>query len=281
MPLFPILYGLIGLIIGSFLNVCIYRLPRGESVVFPRSHCIGCGAMIRPYDNIPLISFLLLGGKCRSCKAPISFQYPAVELLTGVAFFVCAQTWGLKGPTFVNSLFIAALIVLVFIDYQHQILPNVITLPGIIVGIALSFFQSPDLYRDDPFSRPVASVFSAQDPPAALPVIAAILGAASAAGLLYAVSFIYKRLRKVEGLGMGDVKMMAMVGAFLSWRLALLTIMIGSVLGSLVGIFLILFRGRSMQSKLAFGTFLGSGAVVALFFGIRFLEWYYTLTLNR
>lgn len=277
MPLFPIFYGLIGLIIGSFLNVCIYRLPRRESVVFPRSHCTACGAAIRPYDNIPLISFLLLAGKCRFCKNPIFLQYPAVEFLTGVSFFACARIWGLQGPTFVNSLFIAALIVLVFVDYQHQILPNAITIPGIVAGIALSFFQTPDLYRDS-ISYGLASAISGEDPNVVLPAVAAILGAAAAAGLLFAVAFAYKLLRKIEGLGMGDVKMMAMVGAFLGWRLALLTIMIGSVLGSLVGIFLIVFRGKNMQSKLAFGTFLGSGAVVALFFGIRFLKWY---TLNR
>ena len=277
MPLFPVVYGLFGLIIGSFLNVCIYRLPRHESIVFPRSHCTACGSVIRPYDNVPLISFLLLGGKCRFCKNPISLQYPAVEFLTGAAFFACAQIWEFQTPTFVNSLFIAALIVLVFVDYHHQILPDAITLPGVLAGIALSFFQIPDLYRDS-LSYGLASAISGDEPTAVLPLVGAILGAVVGAGLLFTVAFAYRIVRKIQGLGMGDVKMMAMVGAFLGWRLALLTILIGSMLGSLVGIFLILFRGRNMQSKLAFGTFLGPGAAVALFFGIRILQWY---TLGR
>jgi len=277
MPLLPVFYCLLGLIIGSFLNVCIYRLPRRESIVFPRSRCTACGETIRAYDNIPLISFLLLGGRCRFCKNPISLQYPAVEFLNGVSFYFCAQVWGFQGPTFVNSLFIAAIIVLVFVDYQHQILPNRITIPGILVGMALSFFQTPDLYRDS-LSYSLASAVSAEAPTAVLPLIGALVGAVAGGGLLWAVGSAYKIVRRTQGLGMGDVKMMAMVGAFLGWRLALLTILTGSMLGSLVGIFLIFFRGRNLQSKLAFGTFLGPSAVVALFFGLRFLRWY---TLGR
>ncbi len=271
MPLFPIFYGLFGLIVGSFLNVCIYRLPRGESVVFPRSHCTGCGALIRAYDNVPLLSFLLLGGRCRFCKSPISLQYPVVELLSGLSFYYCAQIWGVEGPTFVNSLFIAAVIVLVFVDYQHQILPNKITLPGIPAGIVLSLFQVPELFRD-PLSYSLASNVSSEPSDALLRISGSVVGSFLAGGPLWLIAFLYPIVRKKQGLGMGDVKMMAMVGAFLGWRLALLTILIGSVLGLAVGIFMIAFRGGSLQSKLPFGTFLGSGAVVALFFGIRFFQ---------
>ncbi len=273
MLLFLILYTVFGLVVGSFLNVCIYRIPRRESVVFPRSHCPNCGKNIRPYDNVPLFSYLLLGGKCRSCKAPISLQYPAVELLNGLAYLACALSWGFEPSTFVNSLFLSAVIVLIFIDYQHQILPNLITLPGTLAGIALSFFQSHGFYRDA-LSVSLASLVSPDNPDSILPLAGSLLGTVIAAGLLLLVALAYQLTRKKQGLGMGDIKMMAMVGAFLGWRLGLLTILIGSLGGSVVGIFLILFRGKSLQTKLAFGTFLGPGAVAALFFGLSFLNWY-------
>ena len=141
-----IIYTLFGLIIGSFLNVCIYRIPLGKSIVFPGSSCPSCSKPIRFYDNIPVLSYLLLRGKCRACGAPISFQYPLVELLTGLAFFACAKAWHFESPTYVNSLFLSVLIILVFTDYHHRILPNVLTLPGTIAGILLS--PSKGLRRD-------------------------------------------------------------------------------------------------------------------------------------
>jgi leader peptidase (prepilin peptidase) / N-methyltransferase len=268
-----VVYFAFGLAIGSFLNVCICRIPRRESVVLPRSHCPECEQPIRPYDNIPVLSYLWLRGRCRFCQTRISPQYPAVELLTGAALVVCALVWNFAPATYVNSAFLAALIVLIFIDYQHQILPNIITLPGILAGIALSPFQAPNVYRDA-VSYGLATLVKRDDPERLLPFAGAILGVALGGGLLLLVGATYSRLRKRQGLGMGDVKMMAMVGAFLGWRLALLTIFVGSLVGSIVGVFLIAFRGKNLQTKLAFGTFLGPGAVIALFFGLQFLEWY-------
>ncbi len=268
-----LLYTLLGLIIGSFLNVCIYRLPRGESIVFPRSHCPGCGQSIAAWDNVPVVSYLWLRGKCRRCKKPISLQYPVVEILTGLAFYVCAWKWDFTSPAYVNSILLAVIIVLIFIDYQHQILPNLITLPGLIAGILLCPFQTSSLFNDG-LTQGLASIVSAHNSDPLVPWAGSILGALAGGGTLYLVASAYELVRKRQGLGMGDVKMMAMVGAFLGWRLALLTIFCGSFLGSIIGIFLILFRGNNLQTKLAFGTFLGPGAALALFGGLPFIHWY-------
>jgi leader peptidase (prepilin peptidase) / N-methyltransferase len=269
----PFAYSLFGLILGSFLNVCIHRIPRRESVAWPGSHCPSCGVPIRAYDNIPLVSYLLLRGRCRSCKTRISLRYPLVELSTGIAFYACASVWEFEPPTFVNSLFIGLIIVLALIDYDHQILPNVFTLPGTLIGILLSPFQAPALYREG-VARAVAVSLSPERPEIMLPWVGSLLGAIVGAAFILLTGFLYQIARKRQGLGMGDVKMMAMVGAFLGWRLALLTIFAGSLSGSLVGIFLIRFRGESLQTKLSFGTFLGCGAVIALFFGLPFIHWY-------
>lgn len=268
-----IAYALLGLIIGSFLNVCIYRIPLGKSIVFPGSGCPECGKPIRPYDNIPVLSYVLLGGKCRSCGNSISLQYPFVELITGTAFYSCARVWEFSSPTFVNSLFLSVIIVLIFTDFHHRILPNKLTLPGILVGILLSPLQSPSLYMDI-LSVKAASLFGDAGARAALPWIGSILGALIGGGLLFIVGFGYELLRKRQGLGMGDVKMMAMVGAFMGWRLALLTIFAGSLLGTFLGIFLIIFRKSNLQTKLAFGVFLGAGTALSLFWGLAFLKWY-------
>jgi leader peptidase (prepilin peptidase)/N-methyltransferase len=271
MLLLLIAYLLLGLVIGSFLNVCIYRIPRRESIVFPGSHCPHCGKSIRPYDNVPVLAFLWLRGKCRFCRKPISLQYPVVELLGGLSFLSCALRWDFAPATYVNSAFLAAVLVLVFIDYHHQILPNRITIPGTALGIVLSPMQVPGFF-EDPLSLAATSFFPA-DPAVSLPWIGSLVGAGIGGGSLLAVGSAYRLIRRMQGMGMGDVKMMAMVGAFLGWRLAFLTIFAGSVVGSLVGVFLVVFRGRTLQTKLAFGTFLGAGAVLALFFGIPFLEW--------
>jgi len=272
----PAVFALFGLVMGSFLNVCIYRIPRGESVAFPGSHCPRCGCSIRPYDNIPVLSFVLLGGKCRFCGAAISFQYPLVELMTGLAFYGCALQWQGTAPTYVNALFLSAVIVLVFVDYHHQILPNVLTLPGIAAGILLSPLQAPSLYRDA-VSFSLASLLWSQDPQRILPWAGSLVGAIAGAVPLFLLGYFYEKLRKRQGMGMGDVKMMGMVGAFLGFRLAVTTIFAGSLLGSLVGVFLILFRRMSLQTKLAFGVFLGIGAAVSLFCGLPILHWYLSL----
>jgi leader peptidase (prepilin peptidase) / N-methyltransferase len=266
MDLFPYFWTAFGLVIGSFLNVCIYRLPRRESIVFPGSRCPKCGKAVRPYDNIPVLSYLLLGGKCRSCRQPISAQYPLVELLAGLSFYACAAVWGLTPPAFVNSLFLSLIIVLVFTDYHHQILPNALTFPGLILGLVLCPFQFPAFFRD-PLSYNLAALISTSHAETLLPWVASFVGAVAGAGMPYLVAVVYQLIRKRRGLGMGDVKMLAMVGAFLGWRIAFLTIFVGSFLGSVVGILLILFGGRTLQSKLPFGTFLGAAAAASLFWG--------------
>lgn len=266
-------YGLIGLAVGSFLNVCIYRIPRHESVVFPRSHCPRCGKPIAFYDNIPLISFVWLGGRCRFCRGRIALQYPAVELLTGAAFYACARGWPLAGPMFVNSLFAAVIIVLMFIDYRHQILPNVLTIPGAAAGILLSPLQHQAFYSDA-LSFGLAVSLSQAHAERLLPWTGSIAGALLSGGMLLLVALLYQLVRRQQGMGAGDIKMMAMVGAFLGWRLGLLTIFLGSAAGSVIGIFLVICRGRGLQTRLAFGTFLGAASILALFFGLELFRWY-------
>jgi len=268
-----IVHTALGLVIGSFLNVCIYRIPLGKSIVTPRSGCTKCGAQIAFYDNIPVISYLLLRGKCRSCGAAISIQYPFVELLTGAAFLFCGLKWQFTPPTYVNSLFLAIIIVLIFTDYQHRILPNVLTLPGTVAGILLCTFQAEEMYHDI-LSVRLALLFEPETAKTLLPWIGSVTGAIVGGGMLLVVGIGYQKLRKRQGLGMGDVKMMAMVGAFLGWRLTFLTIFVGSVLGLLVGIYLIIFRKQTMQTKMPFGVFLGIASAMALFYGLPFLEWY-------
>ncbi len=272
----PLVYALFGLVIGSFLNVCIYRIPLGKSIVYPNSSCPHCGTPIRFYDNVPVLSYLILRGKCRSCGKPISMQYPFVELLSGFAFYCCWSVWQWTSPTFVNSLFLSMVIVLIFTDYHHRILPNKLTLPGTAAGILLSSFQAPVLYTDA-ISLKAASLFGFKYAHLVLPWVGSILGALAGGGFLFIVAFVYEKLRKRQGLGMGDVKMMAMVGAFLGWRLALLTIFAGSLIGTVIGIGLILFRSMNLQTKRAFGVFLGVASAFSPFYGLPFLHWYLSI----
>jgi leader peptidase (prepilin peptidase) / N-methyltransferase len=276
MQALSVIYGFFGLVIGSFLNVCIYRIPLGKSIVFPHSSCTHCGAPIRPYDNIPLLSYLLLRGKCRACGTSISIQYPCVELLSGLVFYVCARQWSFSPPTYLNSLFLSIILVLIFTDYHHRILPNVLTLPGTIAGICLSPFQTPEVYSDLVSVR-VASLFGNQNVERVLPWIGSVMGAIIGGGMLLIVGLGYQKVRNRQGLGMGDVKMMAFVGAFLGWRLAFLTIFAGSLLGLLVGVYLILFRKMNLQARLPFGVFLGLGSALLLFYGLPFLRWYLSI----
>lgn len=273
MDLYPYFWTAFGLVIGSFLNVCIYRLPRHESIVFPGSHCPKCGKPVRARDNIPVLSYLILQGKCRNCRQPISLQYPFVELLAGLSFFACAMTWRLTPPAFVNSLFLAVIIVLIFTDYHHQILPNVLTLPGTILGVVVAPFQSQEFFRDS-LSYYLASLVPLSRSGALASWVSSMLGAVIGGGMLLGVAAVYQALRKRQGLGMGDVKMMTMIGAFLGWRLALLTVFAGSLLGSIAGVLLILFGGRTLLTKLPFGTFLGVAAAISLFWGNFLMQWY-------
>jgi leader peptidase (prepilin peptidase)/N-methyltransferase len=246
------LVGLLGLIIGSFLNVCIYRLPRGLSPVKPRSGCTKCGHMLAWYENVPILSYLVLRGRCRKCGAPISAMYPIIEAITGAMFLAGYLLYGPGLLLAVRLLFGCAMIVLFVIDLQHRILPNVITLPGIIVGFLCSVLVGPGWQ-------------------------ASLLGIAVGGGTLWAIAEIYYRIRHQEGMGMGDVKMLGMVGAFLGWKLVLLTLVFASFSGTLVGIAVLLLKRESMKYALPFGTFLAVGALVAAVVGDPILNWYLAL----
>jgi leader peptidase (prepilin peptidase)/N-methyltransferase len=269
---------LFGLIIGSFLNVCIVRIPSGKSIVMPASACPKCGEAIRPYDNIPLISYLALGGKCRGCKTKISPMYPLVELLTGLLFVACYLAFGLTVETLKWAAFSAILVVLVFTDLRERILPDLVNFTGFGLGLALSFFTRPT----DGTSLWIANRIFEYPPPA--PVLSfsdAILGAALGSGLLWLVSEAYFRLRGREGMGLGDVKMMLMAGAFLGAKKTVLTILAGSILGSVLGIALILAMRKDTDYELPFGTFLGAGALLVVFFGTPVVNWYQSLLMVR
>jgi leader peptidase (prepilin peptidase)/N-methyltransferase len=259
----------VGACIGSFLNVVIHRVPREESIAFPASHCPSCGTAIRPYDNIPVISWAVLRGRCRSCRAPISARYPSVEALTAVLFaltFLLRSGLTLSLPF--DLIFVACIIALVFIDAEHMILPNVITYPGVVFALVARVVV-PNLYG-------VAS-FGAHSPVPTwlLSLGGAVLGALVGGGFLWLVGWLWERVRGVEAMGLGDVKMMFMVGAYLGWPLTLLTIFVGVLTGSVVGVAAMLRRGeRDMQMLLPFGIFLGIGSLVSMLFGTQIIDWY-------
>ena len=227
----------LGLIVGSFLNVCILRIPEGLSIVTPASHCPACNKPIRPYDNIPVLSWLLLGGKCRLCGAKISAMYPAVELLTGFVFVACYEVFGVSIPTFKWLLFACLLIVLTVTDYRTRLLPDAVTWPGFGMGLVFSAVAPPP---DGTAFWLLTRIWQRPFPEVVLGVLDALLGAAFGSLLLWAAGAIYKRVRGREGMGLGDVKMMAMAGAFLGVRLTFLTILLGTLLGSFIGIGVVL-----------------------------------------
>jgi leader peptidase (prepilin peptidase)/N-methyltransferase len=267
-----------GLIIGSFLNVCIVRIPGGKSIVMPASACTKCGVPIKPYDNIPVLSYLLLGGKCRKCKTPISAMYPAVELLTGLLFLGCYEVFGLTPEALKWTIFSAIMVVLVFTDLRDRILPDVVNYAGFGLGLALSFFVKP---FDGTALAIARRLFDFPPPAPILSFADALLGAAAGSGLLWLVSEVYFRLRGREGMGLGDVKMMLMGGAFLGLKRTLLTIFAGSILGSLLGVTVILARRKGSDYELPFGTFLGMAALLVVFFGTPIVYWYQSLLVVR
>lgn len=249
-PLFALVAaGALGAIVGSFLNVVIHRLPLGASIVWPSSACPHCSRELSWYENIPVVSYLVLRARCRTCKGPISIRYPFVEALTS-ALFVGAWWYYGPGPLLASRLvFGCALIVLFAIDLEHHLLPNAITLPGTVVGFAFSLFAEPGW-------------------------VASLIGLLAGGGVLYLVAVVYYRVRHEEGLGMGDPKMLAMIGAFLGWKLTLLTLMLASFTGTIIGLSLIAARRGTMKYALPFGCFLTVGAVLAATVGPRLLDWY-------
>ena len=250
---FLVVVAVFGLVIGSFLNVCIFRIPRNISIVFPSSRCPSCNHPIRAWDNIPVISYMILGGRCRHCGAKISLQYPFVEALN--AFFYVAVFWryGFGWDSGVYALFCSSLLVITFVDLEFQIIPDRITLPGIVIGIVAGSLLMPD-----PFMRTTLLGYKAS-----------VIGLLSGGGFFYLVAVLSR-----GGMGGGDIKMMAMVGALMGWKTVLLTTFLGSLSGSMVGIFLMIFRGRGRKAKIPFGPFLALGAVITLFFGEEILAWY-------
>jgi leader peptidase (prepilin peptidase) / N-methyltransferase len=269
---------LFGLIIGSFVNVCIVRIPSGKSIVLPASACPKCGLAIRPYDNIPVVSYLLLRGKCRGCKTKISWMYPAVELLTGLLFLGCFCAFGISVETAKWAAFSAIMVVLVFTDLRERILPDVVNFTGLAIGLIFSLFSKPT----DGTALWIANHLFDYPPPApVLSLVDAILGAAVGSGLLWLVSEAYFKVRGREGMGLGDVKMMLMAGAFLGAKRTLLTILAGSLLGSVLGLAVILARRKDAEYELPFGTFLGAGALLVVFFGTPVVNWYQSLLMVR
>jgi leader peptidase (prepilin peptidase)/N-methyltransferase len=241
---------IVGLIVGSYLNVVIYRLPLGLSTVYPRSRCPGCGSLIRARDNVPVLSFLLLRGRCRNCGTAISWRYPLVEATTAALYVTCLLRFGLAPQTVVAIVFVSLMLVLALIDYDHMLLPDRITLPGIVVGLATQL------------AAPLVGL------------VPAVLGALLGAGILLAVWGLWWLVRREEGMGLGDVKMLALAGAFLGWPGVLITLFFGALSGSVVGLALMRRGSVDLRSKLPFGVFLALGGVVALFFGDALVAWY-------
>jgi leader peptidase (prepilin peptidase)/N-methyltransferase len=240
---------LCGLCIGSFLNVCIHRLPLKQSVVRPASRCPGCGNALAWFDNIPVLSYLALRGRCRSCRAPISLRYPIVEALTAGVFLWHLSVFGLTPLLAVRLVFACALIVLFFIDLEHQLLLDVITLPGIAIGFLCSLLLPPG---------PLMSLGGL------------LLGG----GLLWGIAEAWFRLRKVEAMGFGDVKMLAMVGAFLGVKMVILTFVLSSLIGGVAGAALVATRRADMATRVPFGTMLALAALIASLYGEPLVAWY-------
>lgn len=244
----------LGAVVGSFLNVCIYRLPAEESVVSPPSRCPSCGKRIRPWDNIPILSWLLLRGKCRACGVNISARYPLVELLNGLLTLALFLKFG-PTPTFlVLFVFCSALVAITFIDLDHQIIPDVISLPGIVIGFACSFV---------------------------LPWLgwkSSLIGIVAGGGSLLLVAWLYELFTKKEGMGGGDIKLLAMMGAFLGWRAVPFILFASSLIGSVIGITVMLAQKKDSKLAIPFGPFLAAGAVLYIFFGKAIILWYLNLS---
>jgi len=242
---------ILGLCIGSFLNVCIYRIPILKSIVSPGSTCMSCNQPIRFYDNIPVISYLLLRGRCRNCKTPFSFRYPLIELLSGLFALGAFLRWGMSAESLIYYGFIAVLVVITFIDIDHYIIPDVISLPGIPVGIIASFFLPEMTFK------------------------ASMIGVLLGGGILYTVAWTYNFFAHKEGMGGGDIKLLAMIGAFVGWKGVLVTLFIGSVVGTLAGGSVMLYTRSSLKLKIPFGPFLAIGAMIHIFFGEDLIYWYW------
>jgi len=265
--LFPAFAFIFGAVVGSFLNVCIYRLPRHASVAFPPSHCPTCDYRIRWYDNIPIASYAALRGRCRSCGTHISFQYPVVELINAVLTLLLFLRFGqaifyARGfvellqagfPFLVLFVFCSALVTITFIDLEHQIIPDVISLPGIVIGFVVSLLIPQ------------------------LGWLNSLIGIIVGGGSLWLVAYGYELIAKKEGMGGGDIKLLAMMGAFLGWKAIPFIIFAASLIGSIVGVTVMVVRKKDSQYPIPFGPFLAGAAIVYIFFGRAIILWYLNL----
>lgn len=241
---------ILGSVVGSFLNVCIYRIPAGVSIVFPPSRCGGCSSPLKWYHNVPILSYLVLRGKCAFCGVKISWRYPLIESLNGGLFVLVFWFFGFSLPSLVFFLFFSALVVITFIDLDHQIIPDVISLPGIVIGFVCSFILPWLTWQDS------------------------LYGILLGGGSLYAVAASYEFLTKKQGMGGGDIKLLAMLGAFLGWKAVLPIIFLSSLAGTLIGVPLMLIKGENGRLAIPFGPFLVVAGIVYLFWGVPLIEWY-------
>lgn len=257
--LYPAVF-IFGAIIGSFLNVCIYRMPRDESIVKPASRCTTCGKPVRFYDNIPILSYIVLSGKCRYCRTKLSLRYPLVELLNALLYVLVFKRFDTGSPWILLAyfVFVSSLVVIFFIDLDFQIIPDSITLPGIPLAVMLGSTILPD-----PFLRYELLGFKAS-----------MTGLLAGGGFFYLVAILGKAILKKDAMGGGDIKMMAMVGGLLGWKAVILTTFMGSLFGSAIGGSLILLKGKEWGSRIPFGPYLTLGALISLFWGQDILMWY-------
>lgn len=256
-----------GSIIGSFLNVCIYRLPKEESIVYPGSHCTSCKRSINFYHNIPILSYIFLKGRCSYCNSKIPFIYPTIETLTGLLFVATLWRFGLGPDTIFYLVFICGLIVITFVDLKHMIIPNVITYPGIIVGIlynALITNWHNSLESVNSFSFGILNFFELLNE---IPILDSLFGVILGGGILLLIAYTYEIIKKRQGMGMGDVKLLALIGAFLGWQGVFFVIFLSSILGSVVGLSIIIARRGDLKYAFPFGPFLSIAAIIYIFTG--------------
>ena len=248
--IYPGIALLAGLLIGSFLNVVIHRLPRKQSLIWPGSHCPACGASIGPWDNIPLLSYALLKGCCRRCGIHITGRYPTVEAVNGLAYSLIIWYFGLGWQSVIYAVFFSALLVVSYIDLDYQIIPDAITLPGIALGVVAAVMALP------------------------IGLLDSVLGLLLGGGVLFSLAWASPYLFGKEGMGGGDIKLLAMIGAFLGWKPVLLTMLIGAILGAIVGVALIALKVLRRDQYLPFGPFLAFGAIISMFFHQELFSWY-------
>jgi len=258
---------ILGSILGSFLNVCIYRLPKEESIVYPGSHCTSCKRSINFYHNIPILSYIFLKGRCSYCNSKIPFIYPTVETLTGLLFVATLWRFGLGLDTLFYLVFICGLIVIAFVDLEHMIIPNVITYPGILLGIFYNVLKTDwqnSLELASNFSFGILNFFELLNE---IPILDSLFGVILGGGILLLIAYSYEIIKKRQGMGMGDVKLLALIGAFLGWQGVFFVIFLSSILGSVVGLSIIIARRGDLKYALPFGPFLSIAAIIYIFTG--------------